>query len=337
MNPLVILAYKEYPDTAVEAEVLSVLDARLVQITDLTTVNGAAAAREADALMITTRPVTAELLHRMPHCRIVSRVGTGTDAIDIAAATQQRIWVSNVPDYAIDEVSTHAITLLLAHARRLPALLESTRQGIWDYRVVPPIIRLKGQTLGVVGFGRIARALAAKARGLGLNVLAYDRYVTDQNVEAAGVKPVNFETLLRESDFVSLHTPLTETTRGLIDSSALALMKPTALLINTARGALVDEDALVAALRAGRIAGAALDVLQVEPPSADHPLLHESRAWLTPHIGWYSEAASRDMRVKAAEEVVRVLRGGEPRSPINRIEPSSLLAATFGPFVEKGN
>ncbi|MBA3946748.1 MAG: C-terminal binding protein [Herpetosiphonaceae bacterium] len=334
MKPLVILAYKEYPDTAVEAEVLSVLDARIAQITDFTTDDGTAAAREADALMVTTRPVSAELLQLMPRCRIISRVGTGVDAIDIEAATRQGIWVSNVPDYAIDEVSTHALTLLLAHARRLPALLDSTRQGIWDYRIVPPIVRLKGQTLGVVGFGRIARALAVKARGLGLNVLAYDRYVPDGDVEAEGVRPVSFETLLRESDFVSLHTPLTDATRGLIDSQALALMKPTAFLINTARGALVDEDALLAALREGHIAGAALDVLQVEPPPADHPLMHEPRAWLTPHIGWYSEAASREMRVKGAEEVVRVLRGGEPRSRINQIEAAPMPVRTTDQFVE---
>jgi D-3-phosphoglycerate dehydrogenase len=320
MGPLVIVAYKDYPDIAVEEEILSVLDARLMEITDLMSPEGQAAMREAAALMVTIQPVTADMLAQMPLCKIVSRAGTGVDAIDIEAATGRGIWVSNVPDYSIDEVSTHAIALLLAHARRLPALIDSTRNGVWDYRVVPPIVRLKGQTLGVVGFGRIARVVCAKARGLGLEVLAYDRFVADRDVEAEGATPVSFETLLQRSDFISLHTPLTDTTRGIIDRRALELMKPDAFLINTARGALVDEDALIEALRAGTIAGAALDVLPVEPPSADHPLLHEPRALITPHIGWYSEAASRDMRVRAAEEVVRVLRGGKPRSRINQLD-----------------
>jgi D-3-phosphoglycerate dehydrogenase len=291
-----------------------------MEITDLMSPEGQAAMREAAALMVTIQPVTADMLAQMPLCKIVSRAGTGVDAIDIEAATGRGIWVSNVPDYSIDEVSTHAIALLLAHARRLPALIDSTRNGVWDYRVVPPIVRLKGQTLGVVGFGRIARVVCAKARGLGLEVLAYDRFVADRDVEAEGATPVSFETLLQRSDFISLHTPLTDTTRGIIDRRALELMKPDAFLINTARGALVDEDALIEALRAGTIAGAALDVLPVEPPSADHPLLHEPRALITPHIGWYSEAASRDMRVRAAEEVVRVLRGGKPRSRINQLD-----------------
>ncbi len=319
MAPLVIIAYHDYPDTGLEQEILSVLQAKIVQVADLASSEGAAAASEAEALMVTIQPVTADMLARMPRCRIVSRTGTGVDAIDVEAATQRGIWVSNVPDYSVDEVSTHAIALLLSHARRLPRLLEATRHGIWDYKIVQPIHRLQGQTLGVVGFGRIARAVAYKARALGLTILAHDRFVTDQVIEAEGARSVGLETLLRESDFVSLHTPLTDTTRHIIDAEALALMKPTAFLINTARGALIDEDALLAALRAQAIAGAALDVLPVEPPLPDHPLLHEERAWLTPHIAWYSEAAARDMRVRAAEEVVRVLRGEKPRSCVNEV------------------
>src|SRR3954453_9779626 len=319
MGPIVIVAYHDYdyPDMTVEEEILGAIDARIVQVKDLLGPNQSL--RQAEALMVTTRPVTAEMLARLPRCRIVSRAGVGVDEIDIEAATQRGIWVTNVPDYGIDEVSTHAIALLLAHARGLPPLLDATRQGIWDYRIVKPLVRLRGQTLGVIGFGRIGSAVAMKGRGLGLNVLAHAPFVADTVVEGAGVKPVSFETLLQEADFVTLHTPLTQMTRGMIDSRALARMKPNAFLINTARGALVDEEALREALAAGRIAGAALDVLSVEPPDTDHPLLHDPRVWITPHSAWYSEAAAYDMRAGAAQEVVRVLRGEQPRSRINQI------------------
>jgi D-3-phosphoglycerate dehydrogenase len=263
--------------------------------------------------------VPASLLNTLPRCRIVSRVGTGLDAIDIPAATARGIWVTNVPDYAVDEVSTHAITLLLALARRLPRLLASTQQGVWDSTLARPFPRFKGQTLGVLGFGRIGSATAAKARGLGLNVIAHDPYVSPQTIEALGVQPVAADRLWRESDFLSLHTPLTDETRQIITAQVLAQMKPSALLINTARGALIDEAALQAAVRSGHIAGAALDVLSIEPPPPDHPLLHDERILITPHYAWYSEDSSRQVRVSAAEEIVRVLRGEKPRCPANQL------------------
>jgi D-3-phosphoglycerate dehydrogenase len=316
----VIIGYHEYDDTAVEDDILNAVGARTLRIPNLASSDRTDVFGAADALMVSVQPVGADLLAQMPRCRIVSRVGTGIDAIDLDAATKRRIWVTNVPDYAVDEVSTHAIALLLAHARRLPPLIEATRKGVWDYRTVAPIQRLSGQTLGVLGFGRIARKVAVKAQALGLRVLAYDRFVSAGEVEAAGVCPVDLPELLRESDFVSLHTPLTDTTRAIINAEALALMKPTAFLINTARGALVDEDALIDALRRERIAGVALDVLASEPPAPDHPLLHLDRAWITPHTAWYSEAASRDMRARAAEEVVRVLRGERPRARVNNLD-----------------
>ncbi|MCA1553844.1 MAG: C-terminal binding protein, partial [Chloroflexi bacterium] len=245
--------------------------------------------------------------------------GTGLDAIDISAATKRDIWVAYVPDYSIDEVSTHALALLLAHARRLPRLIASTREGLWDYQVVPPIERFNTQTAGVLGFGRIGRAFALKAKGVGLDVMAYDPYVAPEVIEAAGVRAVDLQTLLCTSDYISLHMPLLDSTRNLIDAHALALMKPTAFLINAARGGLIDESALLTAVRAGQIAGAALDVLVTEPPQADNELLHEERIWITPHVGWYSEAARRDVRIRAAEEVVRVWRGEAPRCPVNQI------------------
>jgi D-3-phosphoglycerate dehydrogenase len=319
MGPIVVIAYEGFGDILLEQEVLSAIAANVVHTKTLDTPQAIESVKHADALMVTIQKVSADLIATMACCKVISRVGTGLDAIDIAAATAHGIWVAYVPDYSIDEVSTHALALLLAQARRLPRLIESTRQGLWDYKVVPPIERLNTQSVGVLGFGRIGRAFALKAKGVGMDVIAYDPYIASDVIEAAGVRAVDFETLLRTSDYISLHVPLMASTRHIIDATALSLMKPTAFLINAARGGLIDESALLAAVRAGQIAGAALDVLVVEPPQADNPLLHEERIWITPHVGWYSEAARRDVRIRAAEEVVRIWRGETPRCPANQI------------------
>ena len=212
-------------------------------------------------------------------------MGTGLDAIDIPAATARGIWVTYAPDYSIDEVSTHAIALVLAQARGLAGLLGTTRQGIWNAEAGGVLYRLSDQTLGVIGCGRIGQATAVKGRGLGLDVIAYDPYVDAAAMAELGVQVVDLETLLRTADYISLHSPLTEETRHLMNAETLAMMKPTAYLVNAARGGLIDEDALLAAVQNGQIAGAALDVLAVEPVAADHPFLQEERILLTPMLG----------------------------------------------------
>jgi D-3-phosphoglycerate dehydrogenase len=317
--PTVVIAHRVFDDMAIEAEILSAIDATIVWTGNLSTPEALEAARESDALMVALEVVSADLLASMKRCRIVSRLGIGIDNIDVAAATEHGIWVANVPDYSVDEVSSHAIACLLAHARRLPQMIDMTRRGTWARDPVRPIRRIKGQVLGLLGLGRIGRAVAVKARGLGLDVKAYDPYVAPETMEAAGVGPTDWESLLRTSDYISLHASLTDETRRIVDARALSLMKPTAFLINTGRGALIDEEALLGAIRAGQIAGAALDVLTVEPPPPDHPLLREERVWITPHLACYSDEADLDVRVRAAEEVVRVLRGEKPRSPVNQI------------------
>ena len=319
MAPTVVIAYPGFGDIRIEEDMLSAIDANVSHVANLDTPSSREVAAQADALMVTLQPVPAELIATMERCRIISRVGTGLDAIDIDAATKHGIWVTYVPDYAVDEVSTHAIASLLAHARGFPRLLESTRRGEWGNKVVAPIRRLQGQTLGLLGFGRIGRAVGSKARGLGLEVVVHDPYLDSLPPEFSDAQLVDWETLLRTSDYISLHVPLTEGTRHIINSKSLSLMKPTAFLINTARGALIDEDALLEAVRSGQIAGAALDVLSAEPPPVDHPLLHEERVWITPHSAWYSEESMEDMRTRGAEEVVRVLQGQKPRSPVNQI------------------
>jgi D-3-phosphoglycerate dehydrogenase len=320
MQPTVAIAYRHPDDSQVERELLSAIDAKLVYVDDLTSPEAYATIGAADALMVTTHRVPAELIGAMERCRVISRAGTGLDAIDIPAATDRGIWVAYVPDYSVDEVSSHAIALLLAHARGIPQLIEAARAGNWTSQSIMPRRRLRGQTLGIFGFGRIGQMVAAKASGLGMEVQAHDRFLSDEQVAAAGARPVDWETLLGTSDYLTLHTPLTGETRAVIDAQALAQMKPTAVLINTARGPLIDEAALDQALRDGQIAAAALDVLSVEPPPADHPLFTNPRVMITPHSAWYSEDANYDVRVRAAEEVVRVLRGERPRCPANELQ-----------------
>jgi D-3-phosphoglycerate dehydrogenase / 2-oxoglutarate reductase len=303
--------------------VLNDVDAQVVHTGSLDTPEAQEAVRQADAVMVTIQPVSADLIESMERCRLICRVGTGLDAIDIPAATAKGIWVTYVADYSIDEVSSHAVAFLMAHARGLPNLIQATRHGVWDSSIIGPRQRLKGLTLGLLGCGRIGQAVAEKARGLGLHVIAYDPYVAANGPVPNAIELVDLETLLHRADYVSLHMPLTPENRAIINRDTLALMKPSAFLINTARGPLIDEDALLQAVRNGTIAGAALDVLEEEPPAPDHPFLHEERIWVTPHSAWYSEAAKVDVRQRGAEEVVRVLRNEKPQMPVNRIDATA--------------
>lgn len=276
-----------------------------------------AALARCDGLIIGLQIMDDAQLARMPRCRVISRLGVGYDNIDVDAATARGVQVTYVPDYGVHEVSTHAIALMLVMARNLPALLAASAAGRWDGRAMGTMQRLQDQTLGVVGFGRIGRATAGKGQGLGMRVVVHDPLVPDAAIVEQGLEPASLPDLARRADYVSLHVPASPATRHLIDADVLARMKPTARLINTARGPLIDEDALLAALRAGALAGAALDVFAQEPPPPDHPLLHEPNVIVTPHAAWYSEAAKRDMRVRCAQDVVRVLTGQAPVYPLN--------------------
>lgn len=320
MKPKIVVAYADFGDNlAVERKVLQAIDADIMHAGNLTSPEALAAVQQADAVMVTLQRVTAEIVNSLQRCRVISRAGTGLDTIDIAAATARGIWVAYVPDYSIDEVSTHAIALLLTLARGIVPLVQSTRKGEWNSMASGPVYRLKGQTLGIVGFGRIGQAAAEKGRGLGLKVVAYDPYPNQEVAQRLGVELVDLAMLARTADYISLHTPLLAETRHIVNAQFLGWMKPTAYVINAARGPLIDETALLAAVQAKSIAGAALDVLQVEPAAADNPLLHEERILITPHSAWYSEEAKIDMRTRCAEEVVRVLRGEKPRAPANQI------------------
>ena len=228
--------------------------------------------------------------------------------------------VTNVPDYCVDEVSDHALGLLLAVTRRIVPLDRAVRDGVWDTAAVAgPVRRLRGRRLGIVGFGRLGRSFAAKAQALGLEVVAYDPNVADGDIEAAGVRSLSLDALIASSDIVSLHVPLTPQTRHLLDRQRIDSLPAGAVLLNTARGGLVDEDALAAALREGRLGGAGLDVFETEPPPRDHPLLGLPNVVVSSHSSHYSLEAGADMRAKAFGNVARVLRGEAPLSPVNRL------------------
>jgi len=276
-----------------------------------------ALARNADAVLNCYAKMTARVIEELKRCRIIARYGIGVDNVDLAAATKSKILVTNVPDYCIDEVSDHTLALLLALARRITVADGAVRTGAWDVVAHAGIRRLRGQTFGLLGFGKIAKALASKVQPLGMKVLVYDPYLDPALIAQHGAEAVDLDRLLAEADVISIHVPLSPETRNIIGQRELAQMKPTAFLINTSRGGIVDEQALAAALTAKRLGGAALDVLSVEPPPGDHPLRQAPNIILTPHLAFYSRESVIELQTKAAEEVARALKGEPPRSPVN--------------------
>jgi D-3-phosphoglycerate dehydrogenase / 2-oxoglutarate reductase len=251
-----------------------------------------------------------------PNLRHVARYGVGVDNIDLAAARRRGLIVTNVPDYCVDEVSDEALALTLDLTRRTTQLDRSMRAGQWAPRAAGPIYRLRGRTFGIIGLGRIGTAAARKAAAFGFTVIAYDPFLSAERVSERGARQVDLPTLLAESDVISLHAPLTDQTRHIIDAAALARVKPTTYLVNTARGPLVENEALVAALRAGRLAGAGLDVQEGEPLPTSHPLFSFDNVILAPHVAFYSEESLVDLQRSVAEEVARVAAGQPPRNPI---------------------
>jgi D-3-phosphoglycerate dehydrogenase / 2-oxoglutarate reductase len=273
-------------------------------------------ARDADAVLTTYAKVTADMISQLPRCRVIARFGIGVDNVDIPAATKAGIVVTRVPDYCLDEVSDHTMALLLALVRKIPASNARTQSGRWEMRAVVPIHRLRGTVLGLVAFGQIPQLVAPKAQAFGIRVVTYDPYVSKQTVADAGVQQVDFDELVKISDYISIHTPLLPATRHLFNADVFRRMRPGAYLINTARGPIIDEAALAAALDRGELAGAALDVMEQEPPSSS-PLFGRDNVIITPHTSFYSEESLVDLQTKAAEEVLRVLSGQAPRNPVN--------------------
>jgi D-3-phosphoglycerate dehydrogenase len=287
----------------------SVKDAELLEL-----------ARDADAVLNCYRPLSAEIVEAMKNCQIIARYGIGVDTIPLEVATSRGIHVTNVPDYCIEEVADHGLALILAFARGIIRGLDQTRGGGWNVKLLRPLHRQRGQTLGLVGFGRIARALAHRATALGYEIIVSDPFLSAQAVRKGGARAVDLDTLFTESDVVSLHAPLTSKTRHMVNAQRLATMRPGAVLVNTSRGGLVDYEAVVTALRSGTLGGAGLDVLETEPPAAGStPIGEVPNLVVTPHLAFYSEQALVELQRKAAEQIRAVFQGRTPDYPVNTV------------------
>jgi D-3-phosphoglycerate dehydrogenase len=276
-----------------------------------------AAVAGADAVLNCYAPMPAEVIETLEGCVAIARYGIGLDTIDLDVATSKGIVVTNVPDYCIDEVSDHALALILSLARGVVRLDRSVHAGSWTPTAARPLHRLRGRTAGLVGFGRIARALAAKLSPLGFRIVATDPFLPEEAIREGGAEPLDLDELLGAADVVSIHAPLTADSRHLIGERELALLRPGAILVNTSRGPLVDVDALRRALAEERLGGVGLDVLEVEPPAADDPLLARDDVVLTPHAAFYSEESLRELQRKAAEQIVEALAGRRPPYAVN--------------------
>jgi D-3-phosphoglycerate dehydrogenase len=311
----VLLTDYAWPDLNIERRTLSEIDAELVVADKQDAASLAALARDVDAIMTNWAKVPRSVIEAAPQCRIVCRLGIGLDNIDVAAASERGMLVTNIPDYCLVEVAEHALALLLAQARRVAFFHQQTKGGKYDLKAGGMMRRIENQTLGIVGLGNIGRVLATKATALGLNVLAFNRTRRDA---PPGVAFCDFDELLSRSDYVSLHVPLNEHTRGMIGAEQLARMKPTAYLINTARGGLIDNGALSAALSEGRLAGAALDVQEPEPPDLSQAPWNDPRVIVTPHAAFVSQESLDDLRTRVSRQVVDCLTGSQPSHVVNR-------------------
>jgi D-3-phosphoglycerate dehydrogenase / 2-oxoglutarate reductase len=281
--------------------------------------------QNAAAILTQYAHIGAAVMDNLPHLRVIARYGTGVDIVDVDEATRHGIQVTNAPnEWCADEVADHAIALWLTAARKINEYDAATRQGEWQWQTGAPIFRLRGRVFGLLGYGAIAHLIAARARAFEVDVWAHDPFVDAEQMRGDRVRPVDLDTLITGSDYLTIQAPLTPDTRHLFNDATLARMKPTAILINTARGPIVEDAALERALNAGQLAGAALDDLEEEPAKLadwrpDNSLLHHPNVIVTPHAAYYSEDSIRAIRTIAAEEAVRVLRGQAPHSPVNRL------------------
>jgi D-3-phosphoglycerate dehydrogenase len=271
--------------------------------------------KDADGLLIQYAPLTREVLQQLPKCKVIARYGVGVDSIDLRAAIDLGIVVANVPDYCVDEVADQALSMILALIRKTVFFDQKVKSNEWDFRQGRPIHRIKGETLGLIGSGRIGLEVARRISAFGVRLIAFDPYLKKT---PEGVQLVDLDTVLRESDFISIHCPLNESTRHLIGEKEFQGMKKKPLIINTSRGPLIDEKALIQALSKGQISGAGLDVLEKEPPDPQNPLLKMENVIIAPHISFYSEESISELKRRTAENVSSVLLGNWPRSVVNQ-------------------
>lgn len=275
--------------------------------------------QDADVFVVQYAPVTRKVMEACPNLKYIVRYGVGVDTIDVPAATQLGIQVGNVPDYGMNEVADHAIALSLALLRKIVKMNQYTKTTAWDYTKSIPVHRFSEMTVGVVGLGRIGRSFARKMHALGFKIIGYDPYFKPTPETDEYVKPVDFDTLVKDSDLISIHCPL-DGNRNLFNKDTFKKMKPDAVIINVARGGIINEDDLLEALNAGEIAAAGLDCMANEPVSPDNPLFTHENVLVTPHMAWYSEEAASELKRKVAEESVRFLSGEPIHYPVNHPE-----------------
>jgi D-3-phosphoglycerate dehydrogenase len=309
----ILVVTDTFDDVGVESSVLSETGVDLISTDTDSVAEVVELAADVDALLVQSLPLDRITIRALAHLKAIGVYGVGTDSIELEAATERGIRVVNVPDYGIDEVSTHALSLVLASIRKLDLYDDHVRSGGWDWRAGVPLLRPSEMVIGLVAYGTIARGFAEKCVPLFEEVLAFDPYLSDEEMD---VTSVEFDELLERSDVVSIHAPLTEETAQLLGPDEFRRMKDTAVVVNTSRGEVVDVDALHSALVDGEIAYAGLDVLPSEPPE-ELPLFELDNVLLTPHVGWYSEASAHQLRRTLAEEVLRLARGEEPINVVN--------------------
>lgn len=310
-HPRILITDCDLPGNAAEQTLRAAgLDAERAPNTDFETL--ADLGSEAEALIVQWHRIDGALMDRMPNLKMISRLGIGYDMVDVAAATERGIAVANTPSYCTEEVAAHTIAMIMNQARGLHAYDAALRAGEWKPVAARPMaVRPSRTTVSVLGFGRIGSLVARGCRALGFRVLVADPYASEERIAAADCEPVSIDEAIAAADILTLHVPLTDTTHHLIDAKSIATMKPGAVIVNTCRGPLIDEAALVDALHSGHLGGAALDVFEAEPLAADAPLRDAPNTLLTPHAAWYSPEALEDLPVHAAENIIRFL-AGEP-------------------------
>jgi D-3-phosphoglycerate dehydrogenase len=318
-EPKIFMTDKTWPDLEIEKKILSKIDAELILSKGGTPEKICQEGKDCDVLMVLFTPMGKQHLEIFERCGALVRMGIGTNTVDLPTASRKGIQVANVPDYCQEEVSDHAIALFLELSRKVGMLDQEVRSGRWDMSVADPVPRLQGQIFGLWGCGGIGKLTARRAAAFGMKIIGYDPFLSDSAFEAYGIeRRTNLESFLSEADVVSLHTPLTPETTRMVNNKTLGHMKRTAYLINTSRGALIDEDALYDALKEERIRGAALDVLCVEPPKEIPKLCEFKNCIITPHAAWNSTEAIPELRVKCAEEVVRYITTGRVKNLVNK-------------------
>jgi len=310
--PRVLFSDYEYPDLDLERKLFEGAGTELVAAQCRTESDVIEAAAGCAGILLQYAPITERVLAALPQLGIVSRIGVGVDTVDTAACARHGVWVANSPDYGVGEVATHALALVLALIRNVVAYNRDIRAGQWHYLSSGKLKRAGEMTLGIVGLGRIGKRMAHVSRNVVRRVLACDPYLIDGDFPAYVERAADLAGLFAASDVVSVHTPLSDETRGMIDADVLGRMRPGSYIVNTARGAIIDIDDLLAALDSGILAGVGLDVLPVEPIPAESPLLGHPKVILTPHAAFFSVQAEIELRRKAAQNIVTWLKAGRP-------------------------